>query len=186
MITAIRKTIKYLLQLCKVLGKASIYLACLLIGTLVLLVFSSSVMRYLVGKPLAFTDELATLLFLAGSIMTLTYGFFGNRLIRIELLWSKLPDRWKILADIAGRLAATGTFAVVTRATFLYAMDSMEYGSRTALMDMALWPWAMTIPLSLGLMTVSLGLGAIDSFLDLLCDSLLKTKISKTKESKLS
>lgn len=183
MIMVIRKTVKYLLQVCKVFGKVSIYLACLLVGALVLLVFSSSVMRYLVGKPLAFTDEMAALLFLAGSILTLTYGFFDNRLIRIELLWSKLPDKWKSLADIAGRLAATGTFAVVTRSTFTYAMDSLEYGSRTALMDMALWPWAMTIPLSLGLMTVSLGLGAIDSFLDLLCEPLVKTKISKTRES---
>jgi len=175
MIMIIRKLIKYLLKVCKVFGEVSIFLACLLLGALVLLVFSSSVMRYLVGKPLGFTEELASLLFLSSAMLTLTYGYFENKLIRIELLWSKLSDRWKILADIAGRLVAAGTFAVVTRSTFMYAMGSMEYGASTALMDITLWPWAMTIPFSLGLIAISIGLGAIDKLLDLVCRPLENT-----------
>lgn len=169
MIRSIRKTVKLLLRLSELLGKGLIGLGCVFIATLVILVFYSSVRRYAVGTPLAATDELAALLFLAGSILTVTYGFFDNRLIRIELIWARLSGRIKLAADIAGQLVAVVVFAIVVKATFGFALGYIEYGSKTTISNIPLWPWAMAIPVSMGLMAWSMFLNAVDGIFDLIC-----------------
>lgn len=167
--------IRFLLRICKLLGTASLYLGCILTALLVLLVFSGSVSRYLVGVPLAFADETASLLFLSGTVLTLTYGFFQGSLIRISLIWQKLPEGPKKVADILGHLVAAIAFLVIAKSSFDYAWDSYSFGSETVLTNIPLWPWAMTIPFSLGLLSVSMILSAIDQFLDLSTDNQIQS-----------
>lgn len=167
----IQKPIQFLLGICKLLGRLSLYLACLLTGLLVLLVFAGSVSRYLVGVPLAFADETASLLFLSGTVLTLTYGYFQGSLIRISLIWENLPPGPKKIADIVGHLVAAAGFVIIAKSAFDYAWDSYTFGAKTTLTNIPLWPWAMTIPFSLCLLSLTMFLSAIDQALDFSTDS---------------
>lgn len=168
MIAVIQSIVKFLLRVCRTLGQFFMVLACILFSLLVLLVFCGSIMRYVVGTPLAIADETASLLFLSGAIFTLTHGYLNDKLIRISLLWDKLPGKWKQAANAIGTLAGTVVFGIVFWATLVFAWDNYTLGSRTIMTDIPLWPWTMSIPLSLGLMTVTMFLTAFAQLLDLL------------------
>jgi TRAP-type C4-dicarboxylate transport system permease small subunit len=160
--------VDFMLRVCRIIGKIFMVVSCILFSLLVLLVFSGSVMRYVVGTPLAVADETASLLFLSGAILTLTHGYLDKKLIRISLFWDKLSSRPKQVADAIGTLAGAVALGIAFWATVLFAWDNYTLGSRTVMTDIPLWPWAMSIPLSLGLMTLTMFLTALAQLLDLL------------------
>jgi len=168
MITSVQTLVGYLLRLCHICGRGLMTLSCILFSLLVLLVVFGSILRYVVGTPLAIADETASLLFLSGSVLTLTYGYLDKKLIRISLFWDKLSDRWQKAADVVGTLAGAAVFGTIFWSTLLFAWDNYTFGTQTVMTNMPVWPWAMSIPVSLGLMSVSMVLSALDQLLDLL------------------
>ena len=163
----LKRFLEILMQVTEKIGRLSIGIACLEIGFLTILVFASSISRYAVGRAIGFTDELVGLLFLSAAILTLTYGFYENKLIRLEVVFAKLPPRWKTGLDGLGLIASAAVFFVIALATLGFAMDCLEYGSRTTATNILLWPWALTIPFSLALVSVSMGLTGIYRFIEL-------------------
>lgn len=163
-----KRFLEILMQVTEKIGRIVIGIACLEIGFLTILVFASSISRYAVGRAISLTDEAVGLLFLSGAILTLTYGFYENKLIRLEVVFARLPPRWKTGLDGLGLIASAAVFIVISQSTLGFAMDSLEYGSRTTVTNILIWPWALTIPFSLMLMSVSMGLTGIYRFIELI------------------
>jgi len=168
MLAAFQAIVGFMLRVCQILGRGFMVLACFLFSFLVLLVFIGSVLRYVAGTPLAIADESASLLFLSGALSTLTYGYLDNKLIRISLVWDKLSSQWQRIADAIGNLAGAMVFGVVFWTTLLFAWDTYTHGTRTIMTDIPLWPWAMVVPASLGLLSLSMFLTALAQLIDLL------------------
>ncbi|PMR76412.1 TRAP transporter small permease [Billgrantia endophytica] len=113
------------------------------------LIFVSTLMRYLGGRPLRFSDELAGLLFLSLTFLCLPHVLDKGRHIRIEILRQLVPPPMARIMDIIGTLTLL-TFCVV----FAYeAWDFMDFSrsinSRADISGILLWPWMAIMPLSM-------------------------------------
>lgn len=113
------------------------------------LIFVSTLMRYLGGRPLRFSDELAGLLFLSLTFLCLPYVLDQGRHIRIEILLKLAPPAMARIMDVIGTITLV-TFCVV----FAYeAWDFMDFSrsisSRADISGILLWPWMAIMPFSM-------------------------------------
>lgn len=113
------------------------------------LIFVSTLMRYLGGSPLRFSDELAGLLFLSLTFLCLPYVLDKGRHMRIEILLNLVPAPMARIMDVIGTITLV-TFCVV----FAYeAWDFMDFSrsisSRADISGILLWPWMAIMPFSM-------------------------------------
>lgn len=108
---------------------------------LTIFVALSAIMRYVVGEPFAFTEELVGLLFSALVFLALPYVTVYRRHICITLVTGLFPSAVRRIADMAGDL-----FVLLFGLWFgYYAYDFASFsrylGSRSDLANITLWPW---------------------------------------------
>lgn len=113
------------------------------------LIFVSTLMRYLGGRPLRFSDELAGLLFLSLTFLCLPHVLDKGRHIRIEILLQLAPPSIVKVMDFVGIMTLL-TFCVV------YAYESYDFmgfsysiNSRADISGILLWPWMAIMPFSM-------------------------------------
>lgn len=108
---------------------------------LTIFVALSSIMRYVVGEPFGFTEELVGLLFAALVFLTLPYITVYRRHINISLITELFPSRARRIADMAGDLL-TAVFGIwFGYYAFDFAAFSRSLGSRSDIAGITLWPW---------------------------------------------
>ncbi len=113
------------------------------------LVLVSTLMRYLAGSPIGFSDELSGLLFLSLSFLSLPHVLNTSQHIRIDLLVRTLSRRLAVAADIFANgifVAFAGIFAYQA---WDFMMFSLQIGSRSEISGVLLWPWMALMPLSM-------------------------------------
>lgn len=71
--------------------KIELALSAVLAFCLGLLVFTSATLRYVVGSPLGFSDELVALLFVPATFLSLPYAARTGINIRLDIFTKKLP-----------------------------------------------------------------------------------------------
>ena len=128
----------YGLFLCGVVGAAG----------MTVLVFVSTLSRYLFNAPWHFANELTGLLFFSLTFLTIPHVLNQGDHIRLDLLTRRLPAG---LARIAEALAAL--ILLLFAAILLYEswdFMSVSYGlaARTEIGGLLLWPWMALMPLS--------------------------------------
>jgi TRAP-type C4-dicarboxylate transport system permease small subunit len=110
-------------------------------------VFTSTLMRYLLNSPIHFSNELAGLLFFSITFLTIPHVLNINRHINIDMLVRKLPIR------VNGYVAFfSGLVMVLFSLVFIYESWSFVNFSRTInarsdISGILLWPWMMLMPL---------------------------------------
>lgn len=113
------------------------------------LIFISTLMRYLAGRPLRFSDELAGLLFLSLTFLCLPYVLDKGRHIRIEIITNLVPASMVRIMDLVG----TMTLVVFCMIFFYEAWDFMGFSSsinsRADVSGILLWPWMAIMPFSM-------------------------------------
>ncbi len=113
------------------------------------LVLVSTLMRYLAGSPIGFSDELSGLLFLSLSFLSLPHVLNTSQHIRIDLLVRTLSHRLAVAADIFANaifIAFATTFAYQA---WDFMMFSFQIGSRSEISGVLLWPWMALMPMSM-------------------------------------
>jgi len=113
-----------------------------------LLVSLSAVMRYAVGKPFGFTEELVGLLFSSLVFLALPYVTASRQHIEITLIYDLLPQKTKYFLFVLGTVLASVYMLWFAYYAFEFAYFSFLIGSTSDLGNIALWPW-------MGLMVVS-------------------------------
>src|SRR5690606_40639934 len=86
------------------LSRFLLILATLSGGVLTLFVALSAIMRYAIGEPFSFTEELVGLLFSALVFLALPYVTVYRRHINITLITGLFPPTVRRIADMAGDL----------------------------------------------------------------------------------
>ncbi|MFG6177598.1 TRAP transporter small permease [Halomonas sp. THAF12] len=115
------------------------------------LVLVSTLMRYLAGSPIGFSDELSGLLFLSLSFLSLPHVLNTSQHIRIDLLVRTLSRRLAVAADIFAN-AVLVTFATIfAYQAWDFMVFSLQIGARSEISGVLLWPWMALMPLSMGL-----------------------------------
>ncbi len=118
------------------------------------LVITSSFMRYFVGRPFDFTEELVALLYM--SMVYLAFPLVTAR--RAQITVSVLPERIAVLCS--GLLRVCSGLVMIAFCTWfaIEALDFAQYShrlsSRTEQVDLLLWPWMALIPVTMAFTTL--------------------------------
>lgn len=113
------------------------------------LIFVSTLMRYLGGRPLRFSDELAGLLFLSLTFLCLPYVLNKGRHIRIEVLINLMPLRAAKVMDFIGVLVLLAFCSIFAFESWKFMSFSFALNSRTDISSILLWPWMSLMPFSM-------------------------------------
>lgn len=130
------------------------YVGAIALLAMTALVVIASVMRYFVGKPFDFTEELVALLymsmvFLAIPLVTLTQSHISV---------SVMPQRLKVA--LGGLLRAGSAVVMLAFCTWFtieaygYVEHSRRLNSRSEQVDFLLWPWMAVIPVTMGFVAI--------------------------------
>jgi TRAP-type C4-dicarboxylate transport system permease small subunit len=101
----------------------------------------SAVMRYVVGSPFAFTEELVGLLFSVLVFLSLPYVTLQRKHIEVTIVTDHYRARLRRFTDIAAHLLVVLFFIWFGKYAFDFALFSFELNSRTDLSGISLWPW---------------------------------------------
>lgn len=110
------------------------------------LVVLASFMRYLVGSPFRFTEELVGLLYLGTKFLTMPNSTAKRQHIAVSLVTSWAGARLRRLLDGAGHLVMVlfcGWFMVEG---WRFAAFAKDLGARSEQVDILLWPWMAVMP----------------------------------------
>lgn len=127
----------------------------------------SSIMRYVIGSPFSFTEELVGLLFTAMIFAGLPVITLRQKHICVTIVPDLLPPRGK---DIMQRLAHLLIFAFCLwfgKLTWDYLQTTIALDARSAGSRLILWPWTAVLPLSCalaGLAALFRVIGPADAF----------------------
>lgn len=101
----------------------------------------SSMMRYAIGKPFAYTEELVGLLFATMVFLSLPYCTLRRRHIEVTLLTDRFPPALRRVSALASALLVLlfciwyGTFA------WEFVAVSWQLHSKSDMGGILLWPW---------------------------------------------
>ncbi|MBV7485134.1 TRAP transporter small permease [Bordetella sp. BOR01] len=119
---------------------------------LTLFVALSAVMRYVVGSPFPFTEELVGLLFSALVFLALPYVTLHRQHIEVTLVTDCFPPAVRRWTDrLANGLVILFAFWFGSYA-FDFALVSYQIQARTDIAGIVLWPWMALIVLACVLM----------------------------------
>ncbi|KAA0013277.1 TRAP transporter small permease [Billgrantia pellis] len=113
------------------------------------LIFISTLMRYLGGYPLRFSDELAGLLFLSLTFLCLPHVLDKGRHIRIEILMNLVPAPAARIMDAVGTLTLIAFCLIFAIEAWSFMGFSYAINSRTDISSLLLWPWMAIMPFSM-------------------------------------
>ncbi len=115
----------------------------MLMATFVVL---ASVMRYFVGSPFRFTEEIVGLLFVALAFMGLPWATMHNRHLRITLIPDMLPAGVRKVADFVAGLLVIAFCAIFAVQSWEFASFSLMLNSRSDMGGIPLFPWMALMP----------------------------------------
>lgn len=113
------------------------------------LIFISTLMRYLGGRPLRFSDELAGLLFLTLTFLCLPHVLNKGRHIRIEILINLMPPGIAKVMDFIGVITLLTFCTIFAYESWNFMNFSFSLNSRTDISSILLWPWMAIMPFSM-------------------------------------
>ncbi|WP_269078966.1 TRAP transporter small permease [Litchfieldella anticariensis] len=112
------------------------------------LVFVSTLMRYLFNSPVHFSNELAGLLFLSITFLTIPHVLNIDRHIKIDLVVKKLPSRIKNPVGVFASMVMIIFSLVFIYESWGFMNFSRLISSRSDISGILLWPWMILMPLS--------------------------------------
>lgn len=113
------------------------------------LVLVSTLMRYLAGSPIGFSDELSGLLFLSLSFLSLPHVLNTSQHIRIDMLVRTFSPRLAVAADIFANAIFVAFAGIFAYEAWDFMVFSLQIGSRSEISGVLLWPWMALMPLSM-------------------------------------
>jgi len=141
----------------KILSKAAILLgwvATLAGMGLSFFVFLSVVMRYFLGTPFHFTEELVGLLFCAMSVLSFPIAEKQGLHIRLEMLTNRLHPGARRMADLFSLLVLICFSGLLFFHAASYMSFSFRIKARTDASDLLIYPWIAAILVGLLVLVV--------------------------------
>jgi TRAP-type C4-dicarboxylate transport system permease small subunit len=123
--------------------------AAAIIGALTLLVVMGALMRYIIGKPFHFVDELSTLFFMALTVFSLTYVLKIERHVRIPIVLNRIPHRIRPYVELAAYLITLIFLAFLIKETWIFCYSTYNLKGLSPDASLPLFPWMALIPLNL-------------------------------------
>lgn len=128
------------------LSRAFSRLAAVVLLVMTGMVILASFMRYLVGAPFHFTEEVVALLYLSTVFLALPACAIRRQHIMVGILTDRVGGearRWLAFVAIAVMIAFCGWFGY---ATLEFTLFSREIEARSEQVEILLWPWMAILP----------------------------------------
>jgi len=120
------------------------------------LITYSVVLRYFLGRPQIFVDELATFLLVVVICWGLAHTFRSDGHITVDLLVRRLGPGPRAGLRVATLLLGSAFVAVVTWETLRTALQAYRYGRVSTVMLYPLWIPQLAIPLGFALLLAAM------------------------------
>lgn len=143
------------------------WLAALALAATTILIVTSSLLRYVVGKPIHFTEEVGALLFFSACILSLSHSFTINKHIRISILLDQLPKTKANILEILAILASLVFLFFFIKESWVYTAETYEFKSVSPDANIRLWGWMALMPLGTAIFFVNMLIKLVDIILDL-------------------
>ncbi|MBJ3777136.1 TRAP transporter small permease [Acuticoccus mangrovi] len=114
----------------------------------------SVVMRYIVGAPLAFGEELVGLAFAGIVFLMLPYCEYTGQNIRITLLVERYPPALRRVADAVARLLTAFFCLAFAWLSYDFTATSYQWEVRTLVANLIAWPWMAIMPVGMVLTVI--------------------------------
>lgn len=101
----------------------------------------SSIMRYAIGKPFAYTEELVGLLFATMVYLSLPYCTMHRRHIEVTLLTDRFPPALRRVSELASALLVLIFCVWYGRFAWEFVSVSWRLNSKSDMGGIPLWPW---------------------------------------------
>lgn len=111
----------------------------------------ASLMRYLVGSPFRFTEELVGLLFVAMASLGLPWATLHNRHLRITLIPDRLPAPLRKLSELMSTMLILVFSAYFGWLAWDFAYTSLRINARSEMGGIYLFPWMALLPTAVAL-----------------------------------
>lgn len=130
------------------------YVGAIALLAMTALVVIASVMRYFVGKPFDFTEELVALLYMSMVFLAIPLVTLKQSHICVSVM----PQRLQVA--LGGLLRAGSAVVMLAFCTWFtieaygYVEHSRRLHSRSEQVDFLLWPWMAVIPVTMGFVAI--------------------------------
>lgn len=108
---------------------------------LVMILAFGVVMRYALGQPILGINEVVQLTALALVMASLPYATQHQVHVRVDVFDNVLGRRGRLVGDILSRLISGYVLALLTQRAWAKAMDALEWGDATNMLNLPIWPF---------------------------------------------
>jgi TRAP-type C4-dicarboxylate transport system permease small subunit len=130
------------------------YGAAVFLAIVTLLTFVSVIMRYLFSAPIPDTHDFTRLMLGIAIFWGIACACWRGEHIQVDLLWSTLPPRGKLIVEIVATLMLFGFIVVLAWVVFVRVAERVTSGMTTADFLLPVWPFYAVASLGLGLAAV--------------------------------
>ena len=145
----------------KVVSEVLAQIAAVALGVLTTFVVLSALMRYFLGQPFNFTEELVGFLFLATVFLVFPQVTIRQEHIAVPLVVNLLPPRGQRIAKALAAAVMTvfgGWFALES---WKFTAFSFEIGARSQQLQLPVGIWQVVMPFGMGMLAIISFVGVI-------------------------
>jgi TRAP-type C4-dicarboxylate transport system permease small subunit len=136
------------MPLLKLITKALAIISACLGAAMTAIVSFSVLYRYVTGTPVDMQEDIVGLLFVAMVFLALPHCSVTNSQISATLIRDVLSSRWKRLCDILAQICVVVFSLFFGWIAYSYTLTSFEFGSRSMVGNILLYPWMALMPFS--------------------------------------
>ena len=123
---------------------------------MLLLVISDPIMRYLVGSPIYWSNEVSTFLMVEMALCGLAITFAKGKHVRVTLIFNKLHRKTQNVMWVIISLLTLGFSAVLAYSVFQLALSSLEFHAKTETAELLTFPWQLAAAIGLTIFFIAL------------------------------
>ncbi|WP_432695255.1 TRAP transporter small permease [Marinobacterium sp. YM272] len=114
-----------------------------------ILVFLSALMRYVVGSPLDFSDELVALMFVSSAFLSLPYATRMGLNIKLDLVTKRLTGSTANITGVIAGIAAVIILMIFSVTAIEEVMFALELGEKTDVAGIPVFPFKALVLFSI-------------------------------------
>jgi len=130
------------------------YAGALALLVMTALVVISSVMRYFVGSPFGFTEELVALFYMSMVFLAIPLVTMNDTHVAVSVMPERIKVRFRSVLRVGAALVIIVFCAWFTYEAFAWMDHSRRLHSKSEQADFVLWPWMAVIPVTMAFVTL--------------------------------
>lgn len=124
-------------------------------------VMLSSVMRYVIGKPFGFTEEIVGILFIVLIFIGMPLAFLKRNHMAVSIVPDMSTPTMRGLLLFTGDVISLAFLIWFGWLTFNYMQEAYILNARSTGSRMLLWPWMLVLPVSAAFSSIFVVLNAL-------------------------